>query len=297
MAYPEAKSNYPFSRQLALLVKELAMPAPFFKGKKLPSDVPGVERCEIHSFMIADPANPEEENRTKIGLYTSWDKGIDIAMYDMLSRMCYLHHDKLTEDSNFRYLGKRNEEGQALVTGGDRTHMNWAEKHFEDLEIHVMNLEDLVDMKAEEANLAQAVVQTQGQEIDMLNTLVEIKEEAIAAKDEAIAARDQLLEIRDQQIVAKNATIAALQAQLNQPPRRDDETSDDDSDDDNDDDEGGDEGGANAEASEEEDPEERVYYLSSDVDSGEEYTPPSRAPRGKKRKCVKSTTYLKKFKN
>ena len=62
IAYAELKSERPFSKQLAMLMKELHLPMPMFKGRAMDIITPGMERWEIQTIMLADPLDYEVVN-------------------------------------------------------------------------------------------------------------------------------------------------------------------------------------------------------------------------------------------
>lgn len=286
VAYAGVGSQRLFGEQLGFLASELRMPMPMFKGKRLHPNTDD-HRWEIQTIILEDPYLPNSKNLSYTGIYISWQRGVDIAMHEALSRMCNLYKDKLKANSVFREFGKRDAQGEAVVTPGNRNEMFVIEKHLEDLEIHAVHMEELLDNEMTVNNQAKAIINARDQEIQALQVLN-------ANQDHHIAGLMM-------DITAKDAQIAALQAQLNPPPPPHDSDDDDDSDDEDDDDDGGedddgdgDEGVANAEAGEEEDPEEAIHYVSDDEveTSDEEYTPATR-----KRKCVRASAYIKRFKS
>ena len=215
--------------------------------------------------------------------YPTWQEGINTAIFDLMSRLCYIHHEEIPEDSFFHICGRRDEIGVPVVTTGTRLNLPTLEKHMEDMECYTFDLEKRVKIEMTLRDQAKAVINTQTQELQAAHTLVEHMGE-------------QINELQ-QQNLEKDELIAALQAQLNPPPPP---PADDDDDDSDDDDEGGDDDAGNGAAEpqvpiedeEEEDPEEVIHFVSSD----EEDTPAMNT-RGKKRKCMNSRSYLKLFKN
>lgn len=267
-----------FGSQLARLAKELFLPMPMFKGKLMHSDIPAVHRWEILTIILGDPMNPASQVMSYTRVYSTWEKGIDMAMHEAMSRLCDLYFDRLEPTSIFHLFGKRNGEGKAIKTPGDRTNMLVTAKQLEDLEIHAVDMEGLLGMEMKEGDLAKAVIHTQGQELQALHTLRGTMEQRITDLEMEIAA--------------KNAQIAALQAQLHPPPPSDDDDDDDDGDDDDED------GAANAQGNDDEDPDEAMHYPSDyDEDSDEEYAPPMKSTRVTKRKCTRSSVYIKRFKS
>ena len=282
-AYVGVVSEYAFGRQLFELVGMLHLPLPYFKGRMVNTNVPGMEHWEVRTIMRGDPTTPNFEPVDYSKTYPTWQEGINTAMFDLMSRLCYIHHEEIPEDSFFHICGRRDEIGVPVVTTGTRRNLPTLEKHMEDMECYTFDLEKRVNIEMTLRDQAKAVINTQTQELQAAHTLVEHMGE-------------QINELQ-QQNLEKDELIAALQAQLNPPPPPPAADDDDDSDDD---DEGGDDDAGNGAAEpqvpiedeEEEDPEEVIHFVSSD----EEDTPAMNT-RGKKRKCMNSRSYLKLFKN
>jgi hypothetical protein len=174
---------------------------------------------------------------------------------------------------------------------GDRTLLSVMEMHLEDLEAHAVETETLLEMEKLESDQAKALAHAQGQELQLHEDLRQNMEHHIA----------QLQQESD----AKDVLIAALQAQLQPPPPPSPppppppHSSDEDSSDDEDDNGNDEEGGAPT-AEEEEDPEELIFDISDDDDedydasNDEDGVDDDREDaRGKKRKCTKSTNFIK----
>jgi hypothetical protein len=203
-AYVGEVSQYVFGRQLVELVQELGFPEPRFKGRPVDSDIPGVDRWEIRTLMLADPTAPHFEAVDSTGIYPTWREGVDIAMMELLSRLCHTYGDYLDADSTFRDFGKRRENGVSTKTAGNRLNISTAEKHFEDTEFHANNLAQRVHIEMTFADHARAVIHVQNQELQAQDTLIGHMEEYVHE-----------LQVQN---VEKDAMIAALQAQLNPPP-------------------------------------------------------------------------------
>ena len=295
-AYVGADSEHVFGKQLFELTRKLHLPLPYFRGRVLDSNVPGVERWEVRTIMLADPTNSQFETLDFSKTYPSWKEGVNSAMLYLLSRMCYAYYDDLPVDSQFRMFGRRDDDGTPMVTVGDRSNISLLKKHMEDMEFYAEELEYRRHMEMTVGDQAKAVLHAQSQEIDMLHSLKGHMEQDIHS-----------LQVEN---LEKDNQIAALQAQLAQlqppppPPAEDDDDddesddddddeSDDDGDDDEDDDDDAGDGAAEAEEEPEveEDPEEVIHHISSD----EEDTPAMNT-RGRKRKCSDSRAYFKRFK-
>ena len=101
-AYVGEVSQYIFGRQLLELVQELGFPEPRFKGRQVDTNIPGVDRWEIRTLMLADPTVPHFEAVDRTETYPTWREGVDIAMMDLLSRLCHTYVDYLPAESTFR---------------------------------------------------------------------------------------------------------------------------------------------------------------------------------------------------
>jgi hypothetical protein len=62
VAYPGVGSESLFGRQLALLARELCLPMPIFKGRKMPNITHGVDRWEIQTTILGDLADPTSQH-------------------------------------------------------------------------------------------------------------------------------------------------------------------------------------------------------------------------------------------
>ena len=275
IAYVGMVSEHAFGRQLFELVEQLQLPLPYFRGRVVNTNVPGVERWEVRTIMRSDLTTPDFEAVDYTKTYPTWEEGINTAMLDLMSRLCYTHSEDIPENSPFRNFGKRDEIGIAMKTDGDRLNIPTLEKHMEDLEYYAFDMEKRVHIEMTLRDQAKAVIETQTQELQALHTLTGHMEENIHNLQ--------------QQNMEKDNLIAALQAQLNPPPPP---AADDDGDDD-DDDEGGDDNAGNG-AAHAHVPEEEEEVI-QDISSDEEDTPAMNT-RQKKRKCTNSREYFKRFK-
>src|SRR3954467_3766245 len=323
--YVTMESLRPFTRQLAQLSQSLGLPLPMFKGRRLYTYGYGEDAWEITTFIFRDAALPNPAHLVYTKIYCNWGLGINLAIHEALSRQCHYVRHLLPADSPYRDYGRRDEDGNIVVTPGDRNNMPPRRRHIEDMERENGALAEKVMMIKEVADFTSNGMVVQGQEIDTLHEAVGVLENALIARDATIAhlhgtvqentqSIQQLqgtVQERDQTIEAMTAQIAALQAQLNPPSDDDngddgnngddDDSGNDDDDEDEDDDDGDDNGGGDeavavaAESEEEEDPEEVEFEISSD-DSGEVYTPPPWLNRGQKRQRMSARTYRNLFK-
>jgi hypothetical protein len=271
-------------------VRDLGLPSPYCRGRQLANG-----RWEIEANIRGSAIAPYTEDTIIMKEYPNWNIGADMAMQEALSRFCYQYHGNFPPNSSFRHFGRCDLNGHPSRTQGDRSHLPMCRLQHEDMECHLWDVKEMLRLETEK-NVTSTVVMNHLQgELATLNQANHIMETALNTRDAEITKKDAQIAAMNVQLAAKDAQIAALQAQLNPPPSSDDEDDDDpDSDDDGDD--GGDEGDANAEDDEEEDPEEDIIYVSSDDEDPQEDEPPSMDARPKKRRCQKSTDYIKRFK-
>lgn len=166
--YAEFNSTRLFAPQLAHLAKELYLPLPMFMGRKLVNSIPGVNRWEIQSVLLGDPTDPTSENMSYSGIYPDWSIGVDMAMHAALSRMCHRYHDKLPPNSDFLHFGRRNEEGVAMVTPGDKWNMPDIAKKIEDMECYTVHMEEKLNNLMMKNDQAKALIHAQKAKIAAL---------------------------------------------------------------------------------------------------------------------------------
>src|SRR3954466_2772648 len=285
--YVTTESPRPFARQLAQLSQSLGLPLPMFKGRRLYTYGYGEDAWEITTFIFRDAALPNPAHLVYTKIYCNWGLGINLTIHEDLSRQCHYVRHLLPADSPYSDYGRRDEDGNIVVTPGDRNNMPPRRRHIEDMERENGALAEKVRMIKEIADFASNGMVVQGQEIDTLHEAVGVLENALIDRDATIAhihgtvqentqniqQLQGTVQERDQTIEAMTAQIAALQAQLN-PPSDDDNGDDDDSgndddDEDEDNDDGDDNGGGDevvavaAESEEEVDPEEVEFEISS----------------------------------
>ena len=87
-----------FSRDLAALAAKLDLPPPEFRGNNLVS-VPGLPRFEIETRIQGRPIAPVTEDLVYVQKYINWRTGLEMAMYDAMSRICYRYRAALPSDS------------------------------------------------------------------------------------------------------------------------------------------------------------------------------------------------------
>src|SRR4051812_23023938 len=107
--------------------------------------------------------------------------------------MCNIHHQKLNEHLVFLEFGKRNGDGDAVVTLGNKTEMGSFPKKMEDLEIQAVHMEESLQSMMEKYYKARTIIRT---------------------KDDIIKNKD--------------AIIAGLRAQLNHSDEDDNDDCDND---------------------------------------------------------------------
>jgi hypothetical protein len=166
IAYAEAKSERPFSRQLAMLMKGLHLPMPMFKGRAMAPLTPGMDRWEIQTIMLADPLDDGSVNDSYIGIYPDWNRGVEMAMLECLARLCELHYDKLPEGSPFCFFGKRSQEGDTLTM--DEREEFITVKQLEDLDYVANKMEDMLNIEMYKCDMANG--QVHARELELQGT-------------------------------------------------------------------------------------------------------------------------------
>ena len=159
-AYVGVVAENAFGRQLFELAGMLHLPLPYFKGRMVDTDVPGVERWEVRTIMRGDPTTPNFEPVDYSKIYPTWQEGVNTAMFDLMSRLCYIHHEDIPEDSFFRIRGRRDEIGAPVVTMGSRLNVPTLEKHMEDMECYTFDMERRVKIEMTLRDQAKAVINT-----------------------------------------------------------------------------------------------------------------------------------------
>ncbi|CAM0881272.1 unnamed protein product [Alopecurus aequalis] len=172
-----------FSKQLAQLAALLKIPIPMFRGKELPSNLPGANRWEIATIILKDPSKPN----TKQACYTTycpdWDTGLDMAMHEAMSRLTHLYFEELPHDSLFRRFGKRNCHGVALHTVVERRGMDPTLLQFQDLECYTYKLEEILEKEMIENDEAKAIVETLHGQVDIMALQLAEKDAQLALKN------------------------------------------------------------------------------------------------------------------
>ena len=110
--------------------------------------------------MRADLTTPDFEAVDYTQTYPTWEEGINTAMLDLMSRLCYTHSEDIPVDSSFRNFGKRDENGIPMKTNGDRLNIPTIEKHIEDMEYYAFDMEKRVHMEMTLRDQAKAVIET-----------------------------------------------------------------------------------------------------------------------------------------
>src|SRR3954471_14598860 len=229
--YTTMESPRPFARQLAQLSQSLGLPLPMFKGRRLYTYGYGEDAWEITTFIFRDAALPNPAHLIYTKTYCNWGLGINLAMHEALSRQCHHVRHLLPADSPYRDYGRRDEDGNIVVTPGDRNNMPPRRRHIEDMERENGALAEKVMMVKEIADFASNGMVVQGLEIETLHEVVDVLNNALVGRDATIAQLNgtvqennqtiqQLqgtVQERNQTIEDMAAQIAALQAQLNPP--------------------------------------------------------------------------------
>ena len=104
-AYAGILSDFIFGRQLSRLTSQLKLPPPYFRGRKEETDITNVTRWEIRTIMTPDPTMPDFEPVDYVTHYPEWIEGVNVAMVDLIARLCYKYRNNLPPESPFRAFG------------------------------------------------------------------------------------------------------------------------------------------------------------------------------------------------
>lgn len=203
-AYAGILSDFIFGRQLSRLTSVLKLPPPYFRGRKEETDIPHGIRWEIRTIMTPDPTMPDFEPVDYVTYYPEWIEGVNIAMVDLMARLCYKYRFKLAPGSPFRAFGKRNAHGLSMAHTGNRLDLPLVNKTFEDLDFLINCLTRRVQQTYDVANHAQAVIHAKTQELQ--------------ASENLIGQLEELIHDLHLENLGKDEQIAMLEAQLIPPP-------------------------------------------------------------------------------
>lgn len=178
-AYAGVLSGFIFGRQLSRLTSVLKLPPPYFRGRKEETNIPHGIRWEIRTIMTPDPTMPDFEPVDYVTYYPEWIEGVNIAMVDLMARLCYKYRFKLAPGSPFRAFGKRNAHGLSMAHTGNRLDLPLVNKTFEDLDYLINCLTRRVQQTSDVANHAQAVIHAKTQELQASENLIGQLEELI----------------------------------------------------------------------------------------------------------------------
>ena len=157
-AYDGVLSDFIFGRQLSRLTSTLKLPPPYFRGRKEETDIPDVTRWEIRTILTPDPTMPDFEPVDYVTYYPEWIEGVNIAMVDLMARLCYKYRNKLAPESPFRAFGKRDAHGHSMAHTGNRLDLPITNKMFEDLDFLMNRLTRKVQQVYNIADHARAVI-------------------------------------------------------------------------------------------------------------------------------------------
>jgi hypothetical protein len=152
MVTPEEGDDSLFANQLATLTTFLDLPPPEFRGKQLPPMAPEDHCWLIEATVRGRRVKPETHDIVFYKESPNWDSGVEMAMQEALARTVQTYRHQISPDSSFYVFGRRFHDGTANRTGGDRAGMNYRDIQMEDLECHIVNLEDnlAVQMRSNE---------------------------------------------------------------------------------------------------------------------------------------------------
>jgi len=142
MSTPEEDDDSLFGDQLATLTSLLGLPPPEFRGKELPPTSPGDHRWLIEGNVRGRHVKPYTQDIVFYKESPNWEIGVEMAMQDALARTVQTYRQEISQDSAFYAIGRRFEDGTANRTAGDRGGMDYEVIQMEDLECHIVNLEN-----------------------------------------------------------------------------------------------------------------------------------------------------------
>jgi low affinity Fe/Cu permease len=142
MATPEEGDDDLFGDQLATLTTSLGLPPPEFRGKQLPPTAPGDHRWIIEGNVRGRLVRTETQDIVFYKMSPNWEIGVEMAMQEALARTVQTYQHEMSQGSSFYAFGRRFEDGTANRTAGDRVGMDYRVIQMEDLECHIVNLEE-----------------------------------------------------------------------------------------------------------------------------------------------------------
>jgi hypothetical protein len=157
-AYAGVLSGFIFGRQLSRLTSVLKLPPPYFRGRKEETDIPNVTRWEIRTIITPDPTMPDFEPVDYVTYYPEWIEGVNVAMVDLIARLCYKYRNNLPPGSPFHAFGKRDAHGYSMAHTGNRLDLPQIYKMFEHLDFLVNCLTREVQQAHDITDHAQAVI-------------------------------------------------------------------------------------------------------------------------------------------
>ena len=154
--------------------------------------------------MTPDPTMPDFEPVDYVTYYPEWIEGVNIAMVDLMARLCYKYRNNLPPESPFRAFGKRDAHGLSMAHTGNRLDLPLVNKTFEDLDYLINCLTRRVQQTYDVVDHAQAVIHAKTQELQ--------------ASENLVGHLEELIHDLHLQNLGKDEQIATLEAQLIPPP-------------------------------------------------------------------------------
>jgi hypothetical protein len=139
VVYAHVLSDELFSRQLALAAIQLNLPMPRCRGRFLPNG-----RWEIETLIRGCDVVPDTEDITYTMEYPDWNKGADMAMLGALSRLCYTYRHEIPPESPFCHFARRDAEENHVVFVDNRVDLPLHTLHMQDMESHVLDVENML---------------------------------------------------------------------------------------------------------------------------------------------------------
>ena len=165
--------DHHFSHNLAKLTDSLELPRPEFRGKHVSMD-PGLTRMEIETKIRGRLISPMTEDIVYVKKYNDWNGGLEMAMHDAMSRLCYMYKIVLPSDS-FRQFGRRTADGVPIWYLNGKEKMTPCAFQLMEMEGLTANMEDMISFEMEMNDNARITMQQMkigfdGQQ-DYINTL------------------------------------------------------------------------------------------------------------------------------
>lgn len=143
--YAEEETTNMFMDQLINLTEELNLPSPEFFGKKLLAIVlQAWQHWIITTVVWGRQVISYTNDITFVKPYVNWGNGIKQAAQEALARTSWQYWWAIPKGHPFGRFGRRYINREP-IGNPNREGMSLEEKHYEDMESHVANLEQYVE--------------------------------------------------------------------------------------------------------------------------------------------------------